>query len=323
MTILLLNFTDDTFTAAQLRQIQAAAGGLRLLQTTDRAEIGRHLDQIEVAVGGLPLDLLPRLPALRWLQYWYAGTDWLLKHPEIRQLDFILTNVSGLHAVPISEHIFAMLLALGRNLPQSIQAQTRHTWLRQGTDRTTTLFELADKTMVLIGVGSIGTRVAKIAAALDMNVIGVRRDPTQSVPGVARMVGPDHLLDVLPEGDFVVLTIPLTEETRGLIDRLALNAMKSSAYLVNIGRGQTIVQADLLRALQDGTIAGAGLDVTEPEPLPADSPLWEMENVIITAHYAGLTPHYTERALAIFLDNLTRYGEGRPLRNVVDKERGY
>ena len=325
MKTLLLGFDEETFTAAQLEKIKAAIGDeYRLLQTIDRDEIERQLDEIEIAAGGgLPLDMIPKARNLRWLQQWHAGTDWLLKHPKVRQHDFILTNASGVHAIPISEHIFALLLALGRNLPQAILAQDQHTWLRSGIDRDTTIFELANKTMILIGVGAIGARVAAIGAAMGMQIIGVRRDPSQTVPHVERTVGPDQLLEVLPEGDFVVLTVPLTEETHGLIDAAAFAAMKSTAYLVNIGRGKTIVADDLIRALREGQIAGAGLDVTDPEPLPEESPLWGLENVIITAHYAGLTPHYTERALDIFLDNLARYRAGEALQNVVDKKRGY
>ncbi|MGC8782588.1 MAG: NAD(P)-dependent oxidoreductase, partial [Anaerolineae bacterium] len=138
-----------------------------------------------------------------------------------------------------------------------------------------------------------------------------------------RVVGPDRLLEVLPLADLVVLTIPLTPETSHLIGERELRAMKPTAYIFNIGRGGTMDEAALIRALREGWIAGAGLDVFEKEPLPADSPLWQMENVIITAHYAGATPHYNERAMAIFLDNLRRYRAGEPLRNVVDKTLGY
>jgi phosphoglycerate dehydrogenase-like enzyme len=137
------------------------------------------------------------------------------------------------------------------------------------------------------------------------------------------MVGPEQLLDLLPEADFVVLTVPLTHETGGMIGERELRAMKPTAYIVNIGRGGTIQESALVRALQEGWIAGAGLDVFEVEPLPADSPLWSMENVIITPHYAGATPAYNERALEILLDNLRRYRAGEPLRNVVDKMAGY
>jgi phosphoglycerate dehydrogenase-like enzyme len=137
------------------------------------------------------------------------------------------------------------------------------------------------------------------------------------------MVGNDQLLEVLPEADFLVVTVPLTHETEKMIGERELRAMKPGAYIINIGRGKVIDQDALIRALREGWIAGAGLDVTDPEPLPEDSPLWDMDNVIITAHYSGLTPYYNERALEIFLDNLGRYRAGQELRNVVDKGLGY
>jgi len=185
------------------------------------------------------------------------------------------------------------------------------------------LFELAGKTMVLIGVGAIGARTAEVARALGMRVLGVRRHPQLTVPGIEAMYGPGQLLDVLPEADFCVITVPLTPETKGMIGEPELRAMKSTSYIVNIGRGATIQETVLVRALQEGWIAGAGLDVFETEPLPPDSPLWDMDNVIMTAHYAGLTPHYEERAMAIFVDNLKRYRNREPLRNVVDKKLAY
>jgi phosphoglycerate dehydrogenase-like enzyme len=293
---------------------------MRPLVTRDRAAIEAALDDIEIAAGDFPYDLLPRARNLRWLQQWGAGVDWLLRHPEIADLDFVLTNASGVHAIPISEHILAFLLAFARGLHHAVRAQERATWRsaeREG------LFERAGKTMLLVGVGAIGERTAQISAALGMRVLGIRRDPAVGAPGVEAMFGPGRLLDLLPEADFVVLTVPLSRATCGMIGERELRAMRKTAYLVNIGRGGTIQEQALVEALREGRIAGAGLDVFETEPLPPDSPLWGMPNVIITAHYAGSTPHYDERATAIFLDNLRRYQAGEPLRNVVDKEAGY
>jgi phosphoglycerate dehydrogenase-like enzyme len=156
-----------------------------------------------------------------------------------------------------------------------------------------------------------------------MRVLGVRHNPDRDAPGVERMVGSDQLRDVLPEADVVVLTVPLSPATKGMIGEPELRAMKPSTYLINIGRGGTIQQDVLTRALQERWIAGAALDVSDPEPLPAESPLWALDNVLITAHYSGSTPHYNERALTILLENLRRYQAGEPLQNVVDKQVGY
>jgi len=167
-------------------------------------------------------------------------------------------------------------------------------------------------------VGAIGHRTARLAASLEMHVIGLRRDPERQVQGIERMVGPDDLDAVLPEADLVVLTVPLTPETRHLIGARQFALMKPTASIYNIGRGGTIDQEALIEALRSGQIAGAGLDVTDPEPLPAESPLWDLDNVLITGHYSGSTPAYDERALAIFEENLGRYARGEPLRNRLD-----
>jgi len=304
---------------SQLAQIQAAAPDLRVVRTTERAEIEALLDEIEIAIS-FPHDLLARASRLRWVQEWGAGVDWLLSHPEIAELDFTLTNASGVHAIPISEQILGYLLAFARRLPAAVRAQDRRAWQAPKRDQ---LFELTGKTMLLVGVGAIGARTAVIAAALGMRVLGIRRNPAGDLPGVEAMYGTDQLYDLLPEADCVVLTIPLSRATQGMIGERELRAMKPTSYLINIGRGGTIQQPALIQALREGWIAGAGLDVFEQEPLPATSPLWELDNVIMTAHYAGLTPAYDQRALAIFLDNLQRYRAGQPLQNVVDKAAGY
>jgi phosphoglycerate dehydrogenase-like enzyme len=319
---ILLAFEPDTLTAAQVARVrEVAPDDASVVMTRDRDEIQAILDHVEVAAGWFPATLLPQASSLRWYQQWSAGADWLLRHPEAAEADFVLTSTSGIHAIQITEHIFAFLLAFARELPQALEAQRHQRWVP--IDHHEGVFELAGKTMLLVGVGAIGERTAQVATALDMRVLGVRRDPTVGVPGVDAMVGPDRLLDLLPQADVVVVTVPLTEETRGMIAERELRAMNSTAIIVNIGRGGTIEEEALARALREGWIAGAGLDVFETEPLPQESPLWDLENVIITSHYAGLTPHYHERALEIFLDNLERYAAGRPLRNVVDKDLGY
>lgn len=320
MGAILLALDPGSVSEDQLEAVKALAPDKRLILTRDRQEIETVLDEVEIAAGGLPRELVALAPNLRWMQQWGAGADWLMRTPEARRKDFILTNASGVHAIPISEHILAFMFAFARGLHHSIRAQQRHDWSRS---KGRAAFELAGSTVILIGVGAIGERTAEMAAALGMRVLGVRRDPTVPAKGVEAMYGPGELLPLLPQGDFVVLTVPLTYETRGMIGERELRAMKDTAIVINTGRGGTIQQDALIRALQEGWIGGAGLDVTDPEPLPADSPLWDMENVIITPHNSGGTPKYNERAMAIFLDNLRRYLSGQPLQNVVDKELGY
>ena len=316
---ILLGFEPGMLSEEQVAQVRAAAPDMCVVVSRDRDEIEPFLAEIEIVVGRFPHDLYPKAHNLRWFQLWSAGADWLLHLPEASGLDFVLTNASGVHPIPASEHTLAFLLAFARGFHLAMRAQVRREW---DVPRHA-LFELAGKTVVLVGIGAIGRRTASVITALGMRVLGVDRDPNVSAPGVEAMFGPDRLLDLLPQADFFVLTVPLTHETRGMIGERELRAMKPTAYIINVGRGGIVQEGALIRALQEGWIAGAGLDVFETEPLPEDSPLWEMENVIITAHFAGITPRYHGRALAIFLDNLQRYLAGEPLRNVVDKTLGY
>lgn len=319
MSILLVGFPEDHFSKEQQAAIREAAGDLEVVFTDDKDLIEARLEDIEVAAGSFPRDLMKRAARLRWFQQWGAGADWLIKHPELVEKDFILTNVSGVHAVPISEHIFAYLLAFARGFPKALRDQAANRWPE---DRGA-FFELAGQTMLLLGTGAIGARTAKLAQAFEMRIKGVRRNPDKAVPHVDEMVALDDLHGALPDADVVVLTLPLTKDTRHIIAEPELRAMKGSAHLVNIGRGGLIHEADLVRALQEGWIAGAGLDVFEEEPLPESSPLWSLGNVILTPHTSGDTPRYDERALEIFLPNLRRYRAGEALTHVVDKSLGY
>lgn len=318
MTILLIALAADEVTAQQKKEAQALAQGREVVITNRADEIEPLLEQIEIAVASFPVSMLERAPNLRWFQTWGAGTDWLLRYPQLQTAAFQLTNASGVHSINISEHILAMMLAFSRRIPQAVHAQRERTW-QNGKGA----WELAGQTMLLVGLGAIGKYTAKLAKALGMRVVGVRRKKGQPVEHVDQMATNAQLPDLLPEADWLVLTVPLTRATHHMINREALASMKPSAHIINIGRGATIDEAALIDALRDKTIAGAGLDVFQEEPLPASSPLWDMENVLITAHYSGETPYYHERAWKIFMENLRRYTAGKPLHNLVDKEHGY
>jgi phosphoglycerate dehydrogenase-like enzyme len=220
----------------------------------------------------------------------------------------------------VTEHILALLLSFARQLPLAFAAQRQREWVHAENDQ---VFELAGKTLLLVGLGPIGRCTARVASAFGMRVLAVRRRTAGAEPGVERIGTMDDLPELLPEADFVVLVVPFTAQTHHLIGASALARMKPSAYLINVGRGGLVDEDALIVALAESRIAGAGLDVFEQEPLPAGSPLWDLPNVILTAHYAGVTPDYDRRATAIFLDNLKRYVAGEPLRNVVDKRLGY
>ncbi len=347
MQKLLLAFPEGTITDQQLDQLRQVAPDLEVLQTADETRLHELVADCEIIAGSFPTELLPKATQLRWFQQWSAGADWLLDCPEAQEMDFVLTNASGVHAIPISEHIIAFLLAAARNLPAAWQGQQQKQWLsgevddkndKQDDGKAKTrngkqaqaltygrgdVFEVAGKTLLLIGVGEIGERTAKIAKALEMRIIALRHNPAEEAPYADETVGADELLNTLPEADVVISTAPLTDETKGMFNAEAFAAMKPSSYFINIGRGETVDEEALIDALQSGKIAGAALDVFETEPLPAASPLWTMANVQITPHASGTTPHYNDRAFAILLENLKRYVAGQELKNVVDKAKGY
>lgn len=322
MPILLLSLPTDRLALVEpyRAELVRLVPDMKVIITADKAEIERVLDDVEIIAGIVPAELLTRAKRLRWFHQWGAGADWLLNRPERLPTGVMLTNMSGLHAVQISEQIMSYILAFARNLHRAIRAQQEHRWRPAEWDE---LFELPGKTMLLLGLGGIGERTAQVAAALGLHVLGVRNHPERAVAGVSHIYGPESLPELWPVADFVVLALPLTPMTRGLVGQNELRTMKPSAYLINIGRGALVDEPALINALQQGWIAGAGLDVFAKEPLPADSLLWNMDNVIITAHYAGRSPHHEAGAMAILLDNLQRYSAHLPLRNVVDPQRGY
>jgi phosphoglycerate dehydrogenase-like enzyme len=320
MSTILIGFKPGVLTDAQLGMVGQAVPGMRLVVTADRDEMAAVLDDVEIATAMVPGSLLAAAPRLRWFQAWGAGVEWVLQYPAAIERDFVLTNTSGIHPIQMAEHVLALMLAFARRLPDAMHAQAGRTWRHMENAE---VFELAGKTMLLVGVGAIGRRTAQAAAALGVRVLGIRRVPSGRLPGIERLAGIESLQDLLPEADFVVLLTPLTPETRHLIGERELRLMKRDAYLVNVSRGGVVDEAALVRALREGWIAGAGLDVFEHEPLPADSPLWDLRNVVITGHYGGASPAYDDRAFEVFLDNLHRYRAGQPLRNVVDKRHGY
>jgi len=257
---------------------------------------------------------------LRWVQTFGAGVEWLLT-PEVRRREELrITNASGIHAQPIAEHAFGFVLMFARQLHRAVRLQNASTW--DSTQLSEGVSTLAGATLGIVGLGAIGGRVAQIAAAFGMRVIALKRAPG-SAPGVERVFGPAQLVPFLKEAEYLVNALPLTPETRGFFGPREFSAMRSDAVLINIGRGGTVQTDALVEALRTRSIAGAALDVVDPEPLPADHPLWALDNVILTPHYSGAHPGYVQRASAIFLENLARFVAGGELVNLVDKHAGY
>lgn len=306
-----------------LDRVRLSADGYDVIRAEGEAEIRSHLDEAEIVLGYLPPGLVSEAPKLGWIQSWSAGLDWLVEHEDFdpsAHPDLVVTSASGIHAVPIGEHVFAVLLALSRQISRALRDQRAHRW---GSDEDyESAFEWLDKRLVMIGAGSIGERVIRLAGAFGMQSVAVRASGAET-PGALRTVTPEVMADELAEADAVVAALPLTDETYRMLGAEAFDAMKPGAVFVNVGRGETVDQHDLVEALQSGQVGAAALDVFEDEPLPASSPLWDMENVILTPHVAGETPRYAERALALFADNMERWRSGGDLRNRVDLSAGY
>lgn len=284
-------------------------------------------------------------PRLKWVQCISAGVDHLIAHPMFADGNVSLTTVSGIHAAPIAEYVFAMILAFARKIPFMIQQAQKSEW---HADRFSQYMprELRRCTLGILGYGSIGREVARIAKAFGMDVLATKRNLKHITPPSGKYVAGDVpdlnpavadvdqlLVDRLypPEAtrsmvalcDFVVILLPLTPQTENLVNADVIGAMKKSAVLVNVGRGGVVDEDALIKALQAKEIGGAALDVFKVEPLPATSPLWKLDNVILSPHLAGNTDHYIESATEVFAENLVRYINHQELLNKADRERGY
>jgi phosphoglycerate dehydrogenase-like enzyme len=259
---------------------------------------------------------------LRWIHSGAAGVASLL-HPELVESDIVLTNSAGVHAQPIAETVIGMMLYFARGFDHALRAQTRAVWDPEPFERTDSgVRELSGATLGIVGYGGIGRAVAERARALGMRVIAAKRRPAADY-AVEILSGDGALERLLEQSDIVVLSLPSTPMTRGMIGARELAGMKPGAVLINVARGDIVDEAALLDSLTSGLLRGAGLDVFTREPLPADSPLWRMPNVLITPHVSATSPNFWERESELILDNLERYLAGRDLRNVVDTAAGY
>jgi phosphoglycerate dehydrogenase-like enzyme len=332
------------FGPAERARIDAASSRFDIEHRDDantQAAVDALVDpDLEILLGSYAPTDPERLPRLRWIASITAGVEELLvSHPERRGIT--VTNGSGLHVVAMGEYVLASLLQITQQVPLRMADQKRKYWPAWRSDE---WFEASGRrlrgaTLVVVGYGSVGREIARLATALGMRVIAVKaresdlQDPGFREPGTGdpdgtvpqRIVGTDALAEVLGSADFVTIAVPLTPRTQGMIDETFLAKMRPSAWLINVGRGGHANEGALLLALRERRIAGAVLDVFADEPLPAESPFWELPNVIITPHLAGVagTEQFWSRAADLITENLARYARGEPLANVVDPARGY
>lgn len=298
---------------------------LKITHLTNYDRIDQEIADAEVVVAwSIRPEQFKAAKKLRWIHSPAAAVHQLM-FPELINSDVILTNAREVHGPVVAEHVIALIFALAKKIPEAVRLQEQHVWgqktiwCSQPRPR-----ELAGATLGLVGLGSIGREVAKRAAALGMRIIAVRENPTKEVPeGVKQVYDSAYLQTLLEQSDWVVLAVPLTPSTRQLMNAERLSQMKRDAHLINVGRGPLIDEAAFAAALRSHQIGGAALDVFEQEPLPADSPLWDLENLLITPHTGGLTEKLWDRHYELFSENLRRYLAHQPLLAVVDKKKGY
>jgi phosphoglycerate dehydrogenase-like enzyme len=308
---------QTAITRAWAERLRAEIPGLTLLLAEDEAAAAAAIAQADGAFGRLDPGLLARAARLRWLQSPQIAPPAGYYFPELVAHPLVVTNMRGIFDDRIGAHVMAFVLAFARGLHEYLPRQLRGEWRPRPENEG--VVHLPEATMLVVGVGGIGAETARLAAAFGMTVIGTDARRQTAPEGMAELHPPGALDALLPRADFVVLTVPHTPATEGLMDRARFRRMKPTAFFINIGRGMTTRLDDLVAALRAGQIAGAGLDVFEQEPLPPGHPLWTLPGVLITPHTAGYGPHLDERRYEILRDNCRAMIQGAALRNVVDK----
>lgn len=282
--------------------------------------MNEHIVDAEVVYGHVNSEHMKMAKNLKWVHSHSAGVDWVLRVPELIESDVVVTNTTGGHADTISEHTIGMLISLTRGFPHLAGAQSEKRW---GQPLEFTPIGLSGRTMGIIGLGNIGSAIARVASAMQMNVNAVDARQLENPPHVQECWGLDQLPKLLSESDVIVVTVPFTPQTKDMISTDEIAQMKDKSYLVGISRGGIINESALKNALESGKLAGAAVDVTAVEPLPSDDPLWDAPNLIITPHCCG-TSEQTFREVTEFLrTNLNKYLAGESLVNVIDKKAGY
>ena len=307
-----------------VQKIKAVSPNLKIQQSHDGRELANLIKQADILFAGyFSREMFGSASRLKWIQTHFAGVERFL-YPEVVNSQVIITNAGGVSSIPISEQVMGMMLCLSRKLHIFIDNQPECKWRTSELELLPQLEELAGKTVGIVGLGRIGAEIAKKAKCFGMKVIATKRKASTQAPShVDKLVAVENLNELLADSDYVVLQLPLTDETREMFGEQQFRSMKRTAYLINTGRGEVVKEDALIKALKEGTIAGAALDTFAIEPLPKDSALWGMKNVIITPHVAGFTPNYLDRLTDLFCENLKRFIRNEKLINVVDKTLGY
>ena len=309
-------------TPARVDWLREAAPGLEIIGVQSPAEALAAAPGADAVLGFCTPEIVAAGNELRWIQVMSAGVESCVAIEALRERDILLTNMQRVAGPVMAEHVFAMLLALTRGIDDYLAAQRKGAWHPGAVDRERML-TLRHKTLLVVGLGGIGSEVARLGHAFGMNVIATRASSRKGPPYVSYVGLPEELGELATRADVVVNTAPLTPATTGLFDAQFFDTVKRGAYFINVGRGASVKTAALTDALADGRLSGAGLDVTDPEPLPEGHPLWSASNLIITPHVSASIDTGREDRWLIVRENLARYAAGEPLLSVVDIERGY
>jgi D-2-hydroxyacid dehydrogenase (NADP+) len=295
---------------------------MRVVHLPDYDRLPEELPDTDIFIGAsLRPGQFSYAQKLKWIHSTSAGVSQLM-YPELRSSGIILTNPSGIFSPPMAEHTMGLMISLARNFPDSVRYQDRGQWGQQPISEQP-LIELNGQLLLIIGYGSIGRELARRARAFDMRVWGVTRSGEGDTTHAEKILPVARLEQALPHADYLVLAAPETRETQQLLGAAQIAKIKRGARLINVGRGSLLDETALMRALEDGTLRGAALDVTSTEPLPADSPLWKTRNLFITPHTSGVSDRLWQRETKLLMDLLERWFDGRELFNVVDFGRGY
>ncbi len=307
---------------SEFSEIASANPSLKLVGYSDLKDAVSKIKDAEGFIGGPDEAIMNAGGKLRWVHIFSAGIENYVSLPRLKDDSVTITNLKIYQGPEIADHAFALLLGLTRNMAAYHTAQESGDWSK-GSGRALPLIELRGKTMLVIGYGGIGLQVAERARAFGMSVMAIDKNDIPLTRTLDASGKPDELNEFLPKADVIVSCVPITPETEGMIGTEQFGKMKDGAYLVNVSRGKVVDTAALVAALESGKLAGAGLDVVDPEPLPASSPLWKMENVIITPHVAGVSDARGDRQNELISDNLGRFAKGIPLKNRVSAKAGY
>ncbi len=308
---------------AMINKLKKSAGNIEIKSYTPTTEdLPEYVKNATVVFGACSKSLLEQIPNLIWIQINSSGSESCTSQAGVKSGDFILSNAQKMGSVPIAEHAISLALMLNRNLHRYYSNQRDGKWIRR-LPKVRGPGELSEKTLLVLGLGGIGTEVAKRAHALGLRVIATRNSSRTGPDYVAKVGLASDIYALAKEADFVVNALPLTPKTNNLINKQFFSALKKGSHYISVGRGKTTNIADLITALNEGQLAGAALDVTDPEPLPGDHPLWKRNDVIITPHVAGFSMPAVQRSFILYQENLRRYLNGEKLLNVVDIERGY